>query len=146
VIVLDTNVLLYAADTTSPRFQICRRVIDYALEGKFDGALIPQVLLEFYATITGERSEQPLPPDDAWELVEALQAGLPVLGPRAESLEILARLVREQRVSGLRIFDVYLAAQMRSHGVAEICTDNVKHFKFAGIGPLRPEDVLARAA
>jgi predicted nucleic acid-binding protein len=146
VIVVDTNVLVYAADTTSPRFEVCRRVVDYALDGKFDGVLLAQVLLEFYATITSERSQQPLPPEDAWELIEALQAGMPVLGPRAESLAVLARLVRDVRVSGQRIFDVYLAAQMRSHGVTEICTDNVKHFKFAGIGPVRPEDVLARAA
>jgi predicted nucleic acid-binding protein len=146
VIVLDTNVLVYAADTTSPRFEICRRVVDSALEGKFDGALVPQVLLEFYATITGGRSQQPLPPDDAWDLIEALQAGLPVLGPRAECVAILARLVRGEQVSGQRIFDAYLAAQMRSHGVTEICTDNVKHFAFAGIGPVRPEVVLARAA
>jgi predicted nucleic acid-binding protein len=145
VILLDTNVLVYAADRDSPRHEPCRDVVRCALSGDVDGVLVPQVVLEFYATVTGSRVRAPLPPAVAWRQVEALTSGLPVMDVRRDSLDMLGQLVVEVGLGGHRVFDLFLVAQMRSHGVPDICTDNDRHFGGLGVTPLRPEDVLARS-
>jgi predicted nucleic acid-binding protein len=111
--------------------------------GEVNAVLVPQVLLEFYATITCSRVQRPLGAADAWQLVDALAGALPVLNVRSESLPILGELVAQERCVGPRIFDLYLAAQMRSHGVTRICTDSVRHFQRLGVEALTPERVLA---
>jgi predicted nucleic acid-binding protein len=146
VILLDTNVLVYAADRDSPRHQPCREVVGHALSGVLNGVLVPQVVLEFYATVTGSRVREPLAPGVAWRQVLALTGVLTVLDVRRDSLDLLGQLIVQMGLGGHRVFDLFLAAQMRSHGVAEICTDNVRHFQSLGVRPVSPEDVLSRTA
>lgn len=146
MILLDTNVLVYAADRDSTRYEPCREVIARALAGDVDGVLVPQVLLEFYATVTGSRVRAPLAPGVAWRQVEALTSALPVMDVRRDSLHLLGQLITQVGLGGHRVFDLFIAAQMRSHGVTAICTDNARHFASLGVAPLSPEDVLSQSA
>jgi len=146
VILLDTNVLVYAADKDSPRYEPCHDVVLRALARVVDGVLVPQVLLEFYATVTGTRARRPLAPATGWRLVEALMAGLPVLEVRLATLDMLGGMVRQRKLGGHRIFDLFLSAQMRTHGVREICTDNARDFRRLGVTARTPENVLQSLA
>ena len=143
MILLDANVLVYAADSDSPRYKPCWDVLDRSFAGTIPAVLVPQVLLEFYATVTGSRVRAPLSTGVAWRQIEALMGGLPVLDVRRDSLSVLGSLISEQGLGGHRVFDLFLAAQMRSHGVSEICTDNARDFHLLGVRPRSPEDVLA---
>jgi predicted nucleic acid-binding protein len=145
VILLDANVLVYGADCASPRHGPCRDVIQRTLAGHVDGVLVPQVLLEFYVTVTGSRVRAPLAPAVAWRQIDALASALPVMDVRRDSLDLLGKLITQVGLGGHRVFDLFLAAQMRSHGVSEICTDNARDFHNLGVTPLTPEDILARA-
>jgi len=146
VILLDTNVLVYAADQDSPRYVQCHEVVVRALGREIDAVLVPQVLLEFYATITGTRARRPLAPAAGWRLVEALGAGLPVLEVHRASLDLLGGMVRRQNLAGPRIFDLFLVAQMRTHRVRDICTDNARDLRQLGVTALSPEDVIRRVS
>ncbi|MBI3974224.1 MAG: PIN domain-containing protein [Chloroflexi bacterium] len=108
--------------------------------------LVPQVLLEFFAVVTSDsRVLQPLDAKKAWEQVAALRTGLPVLDPRQEALTISGQLIDEHTPVGGKVFDLFLAAQMRSHGIGTICTCNVTDFaRVPGIDALIPEQILAR--
>ena len=146
MILLDTNVVVYAADQDSPRHGPCRAVVENAFEGVVEGVLMPQVVLEFYATVTGSKVRSPLAPATAWRQVEALTTGLTVLDVRRDGLDRLGDLIARTGLGGHRVFDLFLAAQMHAHGLSEICTDNARDFRSLGFNPLSPEDVLARLA
>jgi hypothetical protein len=70
---------------------------------------------------------------------------LPELDPGPGALTALARLIAERRPAGASIFDLFLVAEMRSHGIATICMGKGADFdSIAGIGTTMPEDVVAR--
>lgn len=132
----DANVLVYAINTAAPQHPDSRRALDAAIAGDLIGLLVPQVLLEFFAIVANpRRTQRPLPPVQAWAEVEALRAALPVLDVRPSALEILGELVAARQPVGQEIYDLFLIAQLRSHGVTAICTYNTADF--AGIAGLR---------
>jgi predicted nucleic acid-binding protein len=142
VILLDTNVLVYATNARSPRHLTCLRVVEGAMNRMLPGVLVPQVLLEYYAVVTRSSWPQPLEPEVAWAQVEALMAAMPVLIPPAETLSTVGALARHTRRRGPGIFDLFLLAQIRGLGIDAICTDNVRDFQGLGVRALTPEDML----
>ncbi len=51
MILLDTNVLVYALNTDAPHYADSRRIVEAALRGRVPGVLVPQVLVEAYAVL-----------------------------------------------------------------------------------------------
>lgn len=146
MILLDTNVLVYAVDADAPQHEPSFTVVQRALDGTIPGVVVPQVLLEFFAVVTHSRRVQhPLSPVQAWEQITLLRTGLRVLDLQPAALTVLGELVLGGRPAGPAIFDLFLIAQMRTHGVATICTHNVPDFAgVPGIEALAPPDLLAR--
>ena len=142
MILFDANVLVYASDSGSPRHIVCRQAVERALSGALPAVLVPQVLLEFYAVVTGSRAANPLSPDEAWSQIDTFLAGLPLLGVAPTALRQAGVLIQRLGRRGPRVFDAYLACEMVTNGVAAICTDNVKDFVELGVQPLTPEQVL----
>ena len=54
MILLDTNVLVYALNKDAPQHRECRDVFDRTARGRLPGIVLPQVMLECYAVITKE--------------------------------------------------------------------------------------------
>ena len=54
-ILLDANILIYAADELSPFHSACRTFRDRGSSGELSLFVTPQVLFEFYAVITDPR-------------------------------------------------------------------------------------------
>ncbi len=146
MILLDSNVLVYATAADAPQHPPSHAVVEAALDGRLPAVLIHQVLLEFMAVATHPRRvEHPLDPQTAWQQVIALQAHLPLLELRPMALGLLGELVLAHRPAGSDVFDLFLVAQMRTHGVTALCTYNTRHFaRIPTIETLTPEDVLAR--
>ncbi|MGB9622729.1 MAG: type II toxin-antitoxin system VapC family toxin [Candidatus Bathyarchaeia archaeon] len=68
---LDTNVLVYAADESSPFHQRSKNLRDKGLIGQIPLCVCPQVLMEFFAIITDPRRvENPREPMEAIEEIE----------------------------------------------------------------------------
>ena len=143
MILLDANILVYALITSAPQHAACMAVVTAALAGRIPGVTFPQTLLEFWSVITSPRRVQrPLNPLRAWERVNALRSGLQLLDLHPEAFLLMDRLVAERRPTGRQIFDLFLIAQMRTHGVTMICTYNTSDFTgFAGIEALTAEDL-----
>lgn len=143
MILLDTNVLVYALNSSAPQHPASRAVVEATLEGRLEGVLVPQVLTETYAVVTDPRRvERPLEPGVAWGEIESLRFGCTVLEWRDEALDALGRLLAELGIRGQDVFDTLLVAQMEAHGVRRMCTYDMDGFRgFPGVDPVRPEDV-----
>jgi toxin-antitoxin system PIN domain toxin len=147
VILLDTNVLVYAVNADAPQHSSSQAVVQAAFERHILAAVVPQILLEFMAVVTNPRRvTRPLDPAQAWEQVEILRVNLPVLGLEPDALTMLGELVIAHRPAGRGIFDLFLAAQMRTHGVRTICTYNGSDFdRLHDVEVVTPEEALAGA-
>lgn len=145
MILLDANVLVYAVNSYAPQHTESRTVVEAAVAGDVPAVLVPQVLLEFFAVVTHPRRVQrPLDPQRAWEQVAALRTALPVLELRPSTLLLLDELVARHRPVGADIYDLFLAAQMRSHGVPTVCTYNPGDFAgLVGVHAATPATILA---
>ncbi|NPV79250.1 MAG: PIN domain-containing protein [Firmicutes bacterium] len=144
MILVDTNVLVHAINTDAPQHEMSRALVKAVQTRRLDGALLPQILLEFFAIITdGRRVARPLGAKEAWEQVKLLKVIFPVLDAGLKSLEYLKDAVTEGKVKGSDIFNAYLVAQMRACGISVICTYNTRDFqKYSGIIVQTPEELI----
>jgi uncharacterized protein len=140
--VVDTNLLLYAADEYSAaqkRMRSLLREWGSSTEGWF---VTWSVIYEFLRVAT-HRSvfAQPLTFVDAWSFIERLRA-LPSLGVLVETdrhAEVVRDLTREYpHVSGSRLHDLHIAALMREHGVVEIRTADTDFHEFKFLRVVNP--------
>ncbi|CAM3365178.1 PIN domain-containing protein [Hydrogenibacillus schlegelii] len=145
MILIDTNVLVYAIDELAPQHAPSRKLIENARQGHIKAVLVPQVLLEFYAVVTGKRVLTPLAPGTALEQIKAFRLSLPVLEVQEDALEWFAKMISERpNMRGGEVFDAWLVAQMKSLGISVICTYNTKDFVgFTGIVAHPPEELLS---
>jgi len=127
---VDANVLVYAALKEDVRHAACRSLLRNP-----SGHLLylsPQILAEFYSTITSpKRVNTPLTAAAAIEFIETLLGHhhivlLPI------SADVPARwlsLLKRSDVRGPLVFDFQIAATMLAHGVTKLITYNGADFK-----------------
>jgi len=135
-ILLDTNILVYAHNSSSIFHSQSLDTVKDVIEGRLRGLLTHQNLLEFYSIITDrKRVANPLSPEEAQELVNNyLHSPFEIIFPGQETGEILLSLCQENSIKNGEIFDVYLAATCLSNNIRTILTANVKDFQnLAGI-------------
>ena len=71
MVLLDTNILVYAADEDSSVFSKAKEIRDKVVDGKLEACISLQNLAEFYSAITSSKQvEKPLAPKRAREEVE----------------------------------------------------------------------------
>ena len=142
ITLLDSNILIHAANAASHAHDTAKRLRDQAVEGILPSCLTPQILWEFYAVITNARRvDQPLTQESALREVQAyVQATqIALLLPRRSAVERTLSFLARHRVRGLRIFDLFLIATMLDHGVRRIYTENVEDFQgFREIEAINP--------
>ncbi|TMC09933.1 MAG: PIN domain-containing protein [Chloroflexi bacterium] len=144
MILLDTNVLVHALNVDSPRHPECLSVLQHAARGALPGVLVPQVLLECYSVITSPRRfAYPTEPEQAWGILRSLSEAIDVRTVPESLLDDLDGLLSQTTLRGRDVFDLALAAQMRSHGIRTICTYNVRDFDVIGIRAIEPAQALA---
>jgi predicted nucleic acid-binding protein len=142
MILLDTDVLIYATDRVSAQHEPSKRVVDAAIARRIDGVIVPQVLVEFVAATTGPSMRIPLSVDQARAQAAVFRSQLKLLLPPLDSIEEWSRVLEETGRADRRSFDAYLAGQARALGATAICTYNGDAFRgLTGIVSLTPEDI-----
>ncbi|MBI4371265.1 MAG: PIN domain-containing protein [Elusimicrobia bacterium] len=129
---LDTNVLVYAACKTSPRYQEAARLVDFGLRHKGVFCVASQNLVEFLSVATRSRFlDPPLSAEDACRMIELMYRSrrLAKIYPKRGTVMRAVREGRHAAVTGARWFDLFLAATMRDAGVHVIITENARDFE-----------------
>ncbi len=143
MILVDTNVLIYAINIDASQHTASRSFLDAVRNKTITGALVPQIILEFYAIVTDRRrTVRPLEPLNAWEQIEALRTFLPVLGDGMNPIDALKEIAGD--IKGHDIFGAYLIAQMRALNISILCTYNKKDFaQYPTVIAKTPEEILS---
>jgi predicted nucleic acid-binding protein len=142
ITLLDTNILVYAADTTAEFHQPARELRDHGIRGELPLAVSPQILMEFFAVITNPRRvQQPRSPEEARaEIDKYVRSAIRKIHPGTDILNrVLTLLEQHPEVSRQDIFDLFLAATMLESGVTRIYSYNQEHFtRFPELTVLTP--------
>ena len=138
---LDTNILIYVADSEFGFHFKAKEIRDNATNGKIEACITPQVPAEFYSTITSsKRVNNPLTPELAKTEVENyLSTPLKMIFIKENTVKRAVELAVRHRLTGAKIFDALLAATMLDNRIYTICTFNDSDFsKFTGIKVINP--------
>jgi len=139
---LDSNILIYALDSTSVYHFEARSLREEALKDKIQACVCPQVLMEFFAVITNSRKvKTPLTPQKAREEVEKYLKATNILKiyPSDDILERMLFLLKKYEIKGVQVFDLQLVATMLANGITRIYTYNQSDFaKFGEIEAITP--------
>lgn len=139
---LDANLLVYAVDETSARFERAHRWVEAALGGRETVALPWSVLLAFLRLTTKPQvMSEPLSSSEALDIVDGWLArpNTVVVHPTDRHAAILRELLQPLGTAGNLVTDAHLAALAIEHG-AELNSCDSDFARFAG---LRWRDPLA---
>jgi uncharacterized protein len=145
VFVVDTNVLVYAANVDAVDHERCRMLVERWRRGPAPWYLTWGIVYEFLRVVThGSVFPTPWSLPEAWGFVRALlavpSAGILVEGDRHE--DVLARVVEElPALRGNLLHDAHVVALMREHGVARIVTRDADFRRFERVAVVDPLDV-----
>jgi toxin-antitoxin system PIN domain toxin len=134
VFVVDTNVLVYAADEDAPVHAECRRALDGWRRRHAVWYTTWGILYEFLRVATHPRvMKLPWTADQAWSFVGALLAS-PALGVLTETdrhAAVAGEVLQSiPRLSGNLFHDTHTAILMREHGIRRICTRDADFHRF----------------
>ena len=141
MILIDSNILIYAYDETSPHHEAARRWLDGAVAEE-DEIAIPLISLLAFMRVMTDPSlfGSPMGVADAGEIV-AEWLSLPNVGmvqPTGRHFALLAELAQAGQARGAMMMDAHLAALAIEH-VATVCTTDRDFARFKG---LRLEDPI----
>ncbi|MFH1409437.1 MAG: PIN domain-containing protein [Nanoarchaeota archaeon] len=133
MIAVDTNILVYAFDDAYPKKnEVCRRILMDVFGGKLRGAVTCQVLAEFATAVT-RKIERPISKNEAFTLIEAIQAS-----DNWTVFPYSANTVLAALQSTNHFWDALIAETLNENHVSEILTENVKDFQGMGLKVKNP--------
>jgi len=138
---IDSNLLLYAEDETSPFHLRAVKFLDRLLESGEPLYATWDVVHSFLriATHPGVFSN-PLALNEAVSDIQEIldHPSVTVLAPSLESWAILARLVQKLHLRGNLISDAVTASILEANGVRTVYTNDRDFWKFPGLKPIDP--------
>jgi toxin-antitoxin system PIN domain toxin len=142
MLVVDTNVLVYAADADSPHHASCRDWLERQRRRADAWYTTWSILYEFLRVTTHPRvMRRPWSASEAWGFVAALLAapGLGVLVATRRHAEVAAQLIAElPHVAGNLFHDAHTAILMLEHGIRRIVTRDTDFHRFPFVEPIDP--------
>jgi len=125
----DTNLLIYAFDTSSKFHESSKAFIEECSQYRNRLCVTPQIILETYQVLT-QKINHPYAPGKARKIAEEIHNNSNIyLAVPSFSIHIQAiKRATEKNRSGVVIFDYFLAATLIAHNVDTIATKNTKHF------------------
>ncbi len=126
-ILLDTNILIYAYDESSPYHAKAAEIINLALAGEFEAVVAQQNLIEFANILT---SNYKIPASSVSGDIEDILKDFQLITPLPKTIHHFLQLIRDLNVNTY-LFDIYLVATMISNDIENLITCNDKDF--AGI-------------
>jgi len=130
---IDTNILLYAFNVTSPHNAVAKKTLETLLSQKEEVAFTDIVMFEFVAQAT--RINTPGPSPTAGQAIAQLENWLSaksaeVIRSKPGDFTTIARLCLELGRTGQNIFDLQVAAICIDNGVTEFVTGDKGFEKF----------------
>lgn len=144
MLVLDTNVLLYAANDDSEFQSACAGLLEECRRDPSPTFLTWRICYEFLRVATHRRIfPSPLTAAGAWSFLRVLldSPGFGLLRPTERHARALARICEElPELRGNDARDLHTAVLMREHGIGRICTRDTDFHRFpflTVVDPLR---------
>lgn len=142
VFVVDTNILVHAANFDSPFNDACRRALDDWRRQSGAWYLTWGVCYEFMRVVTHRRIlRSPWRSTDAYEFLQSILSSqsLGMLVPTERHRQVLADLLSEMpHLTGNVMHDAATAALMREHGIKTIYTRDADFHRFRFLEPIDP--------
>ena len=126
---IDTNILVYAADGTSPKQERSKEVLTYYI-GTGDAYVALQSILEMYAALT-KKTDQKTAKDAANMILTSI--GFNKVQADSEARSIALDIAVEKGLRRSEVFDALLVATAKRNGIDTILTENPKHFEGLGL-------------
>jgi hypothetical protein len=142
VIIVDTNVLLYAVDDRQAQHDRSKRWMEQALNGRESIGFAWTVLLGFVRLSTQRGIlSSPLDANSALDLVGAWLDARPaaIVQPTARHAAVLRGLLGTVGTAGNLVSDAHLAALCLEHG-ARMCSFDRDFLRFPDVDVIGPED------
>lgn len=140
--VVDTNVLVYAANRSSDEHRRCREHLEAWRRAALPWYVTWSILYEFVRVTTHPRVfSRPWSPDRAWQMIRGLLAspGLRVLVETPRHTAVAAEVFGEvPDLRGNLVHDARTAILMREHGVGRIYTRDTDFHRFPFLEVLDP--------
>lgn len=140
--VVDTNVLLYAADADSEFHAPCRSLIEDARGQAVPWFLTWGICYEFLRVTTHPRVyHRPWDSEASWGFLEALLASpsLSLLTPTPRHAEVLQQCLADlPEARGNLMHDLHTAALMREHGIGRMVTRDTDFHRFPFLEVIDP--------
>lgn len=139
---VDTNILVYAADENSPFHSRCFDLLEEWRSQPTAWYLTWGIIYEFLRVTTYPRVfRSPWPVEEAWRFVEAVLAcpSLGILMPTDRHVQVASLVFREiPHLNGNLIHDAKTAILMREHGIRRIYTRDTDFHRFPFLEPVDP--------
>jgi hypothetical protein len=140
--VVDTNILIYAANEDFTEHRQCKHLIEDWCRQSGIWYITWGIVYEFIRVVTHPRIFQnPWSCAEAWRFIEYLLSA-PTLHVLAET-DLHSAVVKEfisqyPHIMGNTIFDAHIAILMREHGIQTIYTRDTHFYAFSGITVIDP--------
>lgn len=140
--VVDTNILVYAADEDSTFHRPCFQHLEQWRRQASAWYITWGIIYEFLRVTTHHKVfRKPWTAVKAWEFVNALlvSPGLCILTPSDRHATVAGNLLQEiPHLSGNLMYDVQTAVLMREHGVKRIYTRDTDFHRFSFLEAIDP--------
>lgn len=140
--VVDTNILVYAADEGSTFHSRCYELVEEWRRQASAWYVSWGILYEFLRVITYPRVfRKPWSVTNAWRFVEAILASpsLGLLIPGERHADVTAEIIKSlPSLSGNLLYSAQTAILMREHGIKEIYTGDTDFHRFPFLEPIDP--------
>jgi uncharacterized protein len=135
VILVDANLLIYAANTAAPEHDLARSWLDEQLSGTGRVGLPWPSLLAFVRLASNPIVvRRPITPRDAWRQVEEWlaceSAWIPT--PGRQHAEVVGRFLQHAWMTSRLVPDAHLAALAVEHGLT-LCSTDGDFARFPGV-------------
>jgi hypothetical protein len=144
VIVVDTNVLVYASDEDSPFHGACRTWLERQRTSAGAWYTTWPIVYEFLRVTTHPRvMPRPWALLEAWQFVMGLleSPGFDILVATTRHHDVARELFSElPHLSGNLLHDAHTAVLMREHGIRRICTRDTDFHRFHIVEVVDPLD------
>ncbi len=144
-LVADTNIWLRIADDQAIQHSAAKGAVRHLLAARSEIFLTPQNLVEFWAVATRPREANGLgwTIDDTDNELRNLRGQFALLPENNAIFQTWLDLVRSCRITGKRVHDARVAAQMMVHNIPRILTFNTHDFRqFPAITALTCQEAL----
>jgi predicted nucleic acid-binding protein len=127
---VDTNILVYATQITSPRREAARNALERHSSAGAPFRLSRQILREYLAVVTRPQLfASPISMAEALADVERFAAAFELLEDGPEVGARLAELCRSVALGGRQVHDANIVATMLAHGETRLLTANRGDFE-----------------